>query len=274
METVAYYKKVYPKARIIVSTWDNEDEDSLETLRSYPGIDLVVSTPPSNCGNLNVNFQITNSLAGIRRARECGASYICKTRTDQRFQKHDYLGHLADLIGAFPPAEGLSCTGRVAVLGMTYGNLFYPFLVSDFLYFGFAEDIERVFSLPLDERISFDMPIGSTRRAWSEAELAPEVKIAKAYARSIGLPSASTVEAYWVFLRDALVCTDVQSAGLVWPKYATRFLYEESKGLAFDDDSHERLMSYNTDFQTWLGIYSGAIRYKSSYERFADVVFK
>lgn len=274
VETVAYYRQAYPGANIIVSTWVTENCSSIETLKRHDDCHVVLSEPPSNRGNLNINLQMVNSLAGIRYAKSKGAKYICKTRTDQRLQRHDFLGSLIDYINEFPPAAGLPCKGRVAVLAMTYGNLFYPFLLSDFLYLGYSEDVERVFSLPLDDRPSIKMPEGSTRREWSEAELAPEVRIAKFYARSLSLSSESSVEAYWAFLRDAVVCSDIQSAGLIWPKYATRFLYEESHGLSFSNDDLEKLMTYNTDFQTWFGIYSGAIRYKRSYERLADVAFK
>lgn len=274
METIAFYHKAYPGSMIIVSTWTTESSASIDSLEKYCNCHVVLSEPPSNPGNLNVNLQTVNSLAGIRFAKFNGAKYICKTRTDQRLQRHDYLGTLIDFINAFPPADGLPCKGRIAVLAMTYGNLFYPFLLSDFLYLGYSEDMERVFSLPLDDRPSFNVPAGSTRREWSEAELAPEVRIAKFYARSLGLSSESSVEAYWSFLHDAVVCSDLQSAGLIWPKYATHYLYEESRGLAFSNDSSEKVMTYNTDFNTWFGIYSGNIRYKRSFENFADVAFK
>lgn len=274
LETIAFYRNAYPDSKIIVSTWNTESNSSIEVLKRCDDCDVVLSEPPTDPGNLNVNLQTVNSLAGIRYAKSKGAKFICKTRTDQRLQRHDFLGTLIDYINRFPPADGLPCKGRVAALAMTYGNLFYPFLLSDFLYLGYSEDMEQVFSLPLDDRPLFDMPVGSTRREWSEAELAPEVRISKFYARSLGLASESSVKAYWSFLRDAVVCSDMQSAGLIWPKYPTRFLYEESQGLAFPNDDSEKLMTYNTDFHTWFSLYSGAIRYRRSFERFADVVFK
>jgi hypothetical protein len=274
LETIAFYAKAYPGIHIIVSTWVDEDPRALEVLEESPLCTLITSEYPVRGGSLHVNYQVANTFAGVEKAKSLGVRYVCKTRTDQRLQRNDVFGHLKDLVSVFPSSSSLDCRGRIAALGMTYGNLFYPFLLSDFLYFGYTEDIERMFSLPLDSRAEFDVPSGSTRRQWSEAEKAPEVMIAKSYARSLGLSADSTVRAWWEFLKNAIVCTDVQSVGLIWPKYDSRFIYEKSKGLEFDDDTPVLLKTYNTDFKIWLGIYSGGITYREEYERYADVVFK
>lgn len=69
------YKKNFPNAEILVSTWDNEKVDSLDC-------EIVQTQPPTLSGlsKSTVNFQIVGTNAGLEKIN---SKIIMKCRTDQ-----------------------------------------------------------------------------------------------------------------------------------------------------------------------------------------------
>ena len=154
LETAKFYKRCYPQALIIVSTWKDSDSETIEKIKQQ-NVVVVLSDLPDNCGNLNINYQTVNTLAGVKMAKEMGAEFVCKTRTDQRIYHTDTMNYLANLVRTFPVNNEdfvEKQKGRIVTMCMPYGDLFYPYCLADFLYFGYIEDIEELFSLPLDKR--------------------------------------------------------------------------------------------------------------------------
>ena len=84
IETVKLYKKtLLPSSAIIVSTWEDEDSTTLQTLRDL-GAHVVTAPYPENKGILHINYQIVSVRNGIEKAKALGAEYVLKTRTDTR----------------------------------------------------------------------------------------------------------------------------------------------------------------------------------------------
>ncbi len=78
------YRKKFPNIILILSTWI--DDANLSPLRSRIqelNVKVVLSEKPDTPGKQNTNYQITSTQAGIAAARENGARFILKIRTDQ-----------------------------------------------------------------------------------------------------------------------------------------------------------------------------------------------
>lgn len=269
-ETVRFYRAMYPGAVIIVSTWDTENKNEIDKISEAKGL-VVLSTAPDTPGNLNINYQIVNSRAGIEKAVELGAKYICKTRTDQRICKPHVFDFLLNLLNAFPPqAEGVQ-DKRLLTLSCNYGNMFYPYFISDFFYFGTANELMRLFSVGMDKRPKLQMPINSTRRDYSEKDFAPEVFLIKNYLSCLGFSCENSVKAYWDAIYRYLICVDIQMIDLDWPKYESHFAEHSASGLYFKDDDCRKLKTANFDFANWFNLYNGVIKYTPEYEAYADV---
>ena len=178
LTTVKYYKRAFPQAHIIVSTWDDESKDIIEQIEKA-GAYVVLNSKPECTGTLMVNYQLVNSLGGIKKAAELGAEYIAKTRTDQKICRLHFLDYCTALLQNFPNQSDESKeNGRIVTLSMTYGNLFYPYLISDFFYFGKTSDMLKLFSIPLDTRERYiKIKKNATRREFSKLMIAPEVYI-------------------------------------------------------------------------------------------------
>lgn len=134
--TICWYGIVFPEAKIILSTWEEEKGcPQFERFYTLP-IEIVFSKPPQEKGVLNVNYQVKSSYAGIMRAKELGYRYVMKTRTDFRIYADDCISYLYILTGMFP-AKGNS-RKRIAVLQPFLDVAYY---IPDYILFGDIEDM-------------------------------------------------------------------------------------------------------------------------------------
>jgi hypothetical protein len=269
LNAVRFYKKNYPKSHLIVSTWKDEDIEEISAIEKEGGI-VVLSEKPRTNGNLNVNLQLINSLAGIKKAQSLDSVFIAKTRTDQLLRRPNLFPFLIGLIKEFPP-ENTKQKGRLVVLSMNYGNLFFPFFMSDFFYFGFAEDIYSFFSQPLDGRAAFSMPVGASRKEYSESMYSPEVFMLTQYFKSLGVNCSVTIKNYWEVVRRYLICLDFQTVRLDWPKYSDNLNISSFYGEFFENDDNISQKTANFDFINWFNLYSGTLTYNPQYERYLSV---
>ncbi len=274
INAVEQYLSMYPDCWIIVSTWKMQDTEIIDKLEKIGAI-VVLSDMPDSAGNLNVNYQIVNSRAGIIKAKELGAKYICKTRTDQLLCRPHLFDNLIGMLEMFPVETNNFSKQRLVCLSMNYGNLFYPYFMSDFFYFGDVDEMIRLFDCPLDTRERFTMDKDSTRRDYSVLMYAPEVYLLRNYFESLGIKTECTVKQYWESVKKYLICIDNQYIDLYWPKYDNyRYRLHNLYGSYFESDSELRKKTENFNFVNWLNLYTGKLTYCKDYEAYADIKFK
>ena len=271
-ETVKFYKKIYPDVPVIVSTWKNEKTDAIKKLLDAGAI-VVQSEPPQIPGHLMINYQIRNSLAGIIKAKELGAHFVLKTRTDQRFYNVAALPFLYGLINTFPCDNSdfeKPQNKRIVCCCMEYGDMFYPYCLADFFYFGTTDELEILFSLEEDSRCKGEYAKGKTKRFISDNMLAPEVELLRSYIRSHGGDDTCSVKQYWQFIKNHLVTINKDELGLYWPKYDSRYAEHIRNGYFYPYSSHNNMRSANFDFMNWLCLYKGLLKYSENYEKYCD----
>lgn len=140
LNSVRMYRKYYDGVRIIVSTWKDVDADTVAGIKEE-GAEVILNEYPGVNPAGNLNYQLTTSLAGVRRAREMGVKYALKTRTDQRYYNPCALSML----------QGIYQEGKVIFLGGIF-NSFYgrPFYLSDFFAYGSIEELKILYSCDFD----------------------------------------------------------------------------------------------------------------------------
>lgn len=274
--TVRFYKQTYPHAVIIVSTWNDEIPENTIRLVELGAI-VVRNEKPSHNGFMNVNYQLTNSLAGVKKAKELGCEFAVKTRTDQRVCKPFVFDAMLSAIQLVPTSSEKQ-NGRLVTLGTGMG-MFVPYYISDFMYLGYTEDLIKLFSIPLDVRvndINIQRNLGNlSRRQLSEQMLPPEIYILKHYCKNVlGLQCEDTLAAYWDVVKNYLICYGMMEIDLMWNKYNKRY---DLGSLAYSylgkDDSYERLSTMCFDFINWQNLYMGNIKYNQCYEKYTNVTF-
>lgn len=274
LETVKTYNKLYSNAQIIVSTWNSQPADAVNSLRKAGAI-VVLSEEPGCSGMGNVNYQIVSSRAGIEKAAELGVRFVCKTRTDQRITRTGSLAALRCMVQSLPLKKELeNQVFRIACLGyMGSGGMTAPFRISDFLYFGAVEDVKKMFSLDLDTQKRNHHERIRTTKEWLEEKGDPEILLFTSYVERVTGRMDLSIDEYLCFIRDNMLITDVQQLGLYWHKYDDRYRAHKREGACDILDGGEHYLCFNLDSLQWWSLYGGATTVQGSLNQFENASY-
>lgn len=279
IESLMYYRKIYPNTLIILSTWEGEADGRFLWIAEGIGIVVLQSVMPADRGVMNIKLQLTNTRNGICFAKDhTNIKYVLKTRTDQRIFLPDFLQYLKNLVKVFKPKES-SVDERLIFLGGRNSSITSPFVISDFLSFGRIEEIEKLYAcsgehslfyedseadskrnceLKLERYLyenanamnCFDEAIQDEYKVIDNNCLVPESYIIRTYYEDYILgrklsDDDRTLQHYWAFLKSSAIIVDYNQLMIYWDKYADRYLY-------FNSLTSENALNFNT----WLDIYS------------------
>ena len=224
-ETIKLYRRLFPGAIIIVSTWDYTDPSIVRTLELL-GCEVVLNKDIPVCGLGNVNYQICTSLAGLKRAKELGAEFALKNRSDLRVYREfafEYLKSLVEL-NTISSSNVYGLKGRIITQAGNWGQMFNPMWLQDFLYFGYTDDLINLFDIPYDDRNihcyrkdNFDTKrvlTGETLAKWP----ASEINITKRFIQKYHNSDLSLKD-WWNFLGEYCYIVDSEDLLTLWNKY-------------------------------------------------------
>ena len=280
LNTVKIYKKLFPGVLVIVSTWENEDQEYISMLRNEANCKVVCSAPPKHSGILNLNYQITSTIAGIREAEIEGRQYVFKSRCDNRIYKRGVFEFLYSCIHEYPVYESVAYQKyRIVAGGEPRNSMFRPLWFTDQYGYGYIEDMKKYWNytqLEVDiTREEVWKEIMEKKMTWNErteGNLAAEVCIMKDYFnRMEGRIPECCVKEYWKIVDRQFITVSRADVGLFWFKYDERHDESRRQGLYFSEDDDTKCLSYNWDFQLWLLVHNGSLEYKEKYELPANV---
>lgn len=232
-ETLLSYSKMFPGAKLVLSTWSGDTIGSKwRGMLVEAGILVVKSSIPDYPGHSNFNLQLVSTRAGLEALGELGVQFALKQRTDQRIYSADALSYLATLLRLCPGADGLP---RVFSSSLN-SFLARPFGLSDMLQFSSFEEVSRYWDhslatgphlVPLEGKDNFN-----------------ESFLAYSYAlRRAGSPQKPD---WHGSLRDFFGIVDHSTLDMLWPKYSRReFLWRRYVNDELQELSHAQ----------WVGTY-------------------
>lgn len=284
LETVKIYKKLFPSAKVFVSTWKDQDEKEIELLRAEPNCEIVFCEKPEEPGAVNANMQMVSTLCGIRKAKEEGYKYVLKTRGDWRIYAKGALRFMIHLLDEFPCSNtSFHQNKRIIATDIATEEtsiMFYPYWITDLLMFGEINDMELYWSSEMMDKSEYNKvvvnrTIRSKHYTWKrriQEGLLNETRIPMNYIkRMTGKEPDISVEGYWNFLKDYCMIVPKSLLDAFWFKYTDRRENESSDwGTCFINDSQEMLLTYNFDFVTWMNLYSNDFKYKKEYEKICE----
>lgn len=244
-ETVKLYNLLYPECEIILSTWEDETKRVKELFTDLK-VTLCFSSKPIHAGFGNSAFQTISSKKGIDKAIELGCERICKTRTDQRFYKTNLFYELDRLLDLFPLKENTEQNKRIICISTTTDkNRFYN--ICDMFVYGDAEDINRYFSCPIDER-DYDVHM---QMVWTNAVDFAKLRYAEEwftthFIESLGYELKWTKEDSDYYRNNLFIIIDASLLDFVWMKYNS----DEYKDRYYN--SNKQLESKYVGFLEWL----------------------
>lgn len=277
LNTIRIYRKLYPGVMVIVSTWEGEDLEYIRQLNSEPNCRVICSKTPEHSGLLNLNCQITSTMAGLREAKNIGREYVFKSRTDNRISTKGVFEFLYLVLHSYPVDKAIAYQKYRIVAGEEprYGSMFSPFWFSDQFGFGYIDDMLKYWDYP-QQNDDFDKEDlqnavwekGMTINERTNADLAAETRIVRNYFFRMEnqIPKCSVKE-YWKIIKKQFIIVSHTDVGLFWPKYDyMRFDEAWWQGAYYFEDNDSKCVSYNWNFLHWLSLYNGVMKYKEKYE--------
>jgi hypothetical protein len=219
LSTIEIYRCHFPDAIIILSTWPVSPilVEAAEKFNAH----VIQNKQPGNPGISNLNLQITTSSSGVLAARELGAQYVLKTRTDQRVHHPNLETYLFNLIKSFPlPANETRQTSRL--VGISLDTLKYRLYgVSDQFLYGHVDDMVKYWNIPLDSREKLDEEPDMAPRTWrtfSKLRVGP-VYLCSEFLKHSGFDLAWTLKDSFKVFKDRFVIIDSAAINMYWHKY-------------------------------------------------------
>ncbi len=230
IETVKLYKKIFPKAFLIFSTWSNENKEALKKLKAL-GCDVILTDPFEPNGFGNVNYQIKTTIEGIKKARSLGAKYVLKNRSDYRIYREFTFEFLKNLLDLYPitrnsiDADKVKIIERIITIPGWPGQIFMPYWIQYFIYFGRTEDVYNFFDIPFDSRNIKDRGKFMVENYGSCADghviqsiPNPETYMTRAFLSKY-VESDMNVKLFWERIRDFFIIIDHEDLNAYWHKY-------------------------------------------------------
>jgi len=247
VETVRRYRTNFPHAPIVVSTWNDQRGPDTERLEALDAV-VVTQDPPAFRGVQNANLQMLSATLGVQEAARLGATYVLKSRTDQRAYSERLLGLLRSAVDQYPIGrDGGSQRQRVIALSLN-SFAYRMYGVSDMFTFGLVEDVRRYWDGTLDTR-SIPEPIETfTHREFAEMRVC-EVRYCTDFLSRTGWSLGWSLEDSWRAISERFLILDAATVDLIWPKYSVR----EDRWRTYDGNPQFQ----EIDFAMWLMMFSG-----------------
>jgi hypothetical protein len=244
LETTILYKKFFPKAQLILSTWINEDASTIEKIKQHGWI-VIQNEKPSYPGHYNINYQITSSINGILAAKNLNVEYVLKTRTDQRMYNPNALGLLHHMSELYPPNNKEKQTKRLIVPNI--GTFKYrPYGIGDMIMFGHVDDMERYWNAEHDMRNDIlnkyptVIEIAKIRKT--------EVYLCTEYLKKINQTPLWTLDDSWKIFGNYFCIFDSSLLDMFWYKYK---VHEENRFHYYNMTHTHQVMHY----YEWVSCY-------------------
>ncbi|MDP1842853.1 MAG: WavE lipopolysaccharide synthesis family protein [Sediminibacterium sp.] len=223
--TIDLYRKHFKQAIIILSTW--EDQNIPEAFYDNDFIHLILNKKPANAGIGNINYQIVSSLSGILKAKQLGAKYVMKTRTDQRMYAPNIEEYLLNLLDVFPPVNKEIQQARLIALSFnTFKYRLYS--VSDMMIFGEISDMLNFWECTLDSRHTITVDPKNIM-SFSKERIC-EVYLVTNYLDKLGVDWSWDINKSLELISKLFIIIDKETIDLFWPKYSVL----ENRWLSYD----------------------------------------
>ena len=241
-KTVELYREMWPGAHVIVSTWKSSDPGIVKNLKTL-GAEVVLSDEPDMPGPSNANYQVTSTLAGIRKLQDLGASSCLKTRVDQVLHNSRSLNLLRTLSNDYE--DRLITTDFNSFL-------FRLFSANDQLMFGKTSLLEEFW-------------IASKDLEWqSDASSPIEAKLLQKFLRARGIAKSQNIVDSLETYRDFYYFVDFEDLDLFWHKGTYRDLRARFPQVVYPS-SYSFIRSYD-----WRMLNKDLGPYVQDYERLKE----
>ena len=245
--TIEIYKKIFPNSSIIISTWENENINLINTLKKENIFILFNKEPTKSLSNIDHQIYSTNSA--LKFAKEIGAKYSIKTRADIRINKNNLETFLLSLIRTFPAKKNNYIKSRIIVPSLiTFKYRIYS--LSDIVMFGETEDLIKYFDKETFAEGLKKFNLNENNLLKNETPIIAEIFLCSRFVNNLEGKISWELNNWWATLKDYFCVIDNSSLDLFWYKYDWEYEYRYLR-------TYSGKFARAIDFQDWLALYNG-----------------
>ena len=244
-DTINIYKKIFKNTVIIISTWKSENINLINSLKEENVFILFSEEPDKSL--YNVDHQIISTNVALKLAREKGALYSIKTRTDTRLYKNNLENFLIALFKTFPVKENNIIKSRIIVPSLVTFK-FRIYSLSDIVMIGNTDDLLEYFDLCSFEESIKKMQISKNNLLKNETPVVAEIFLCARLLMKINKDLKWNLDDWWSSLKNYFCIIDNSSLDLLWHKYDWQYEYRYLR-------TYSNSFSRAVDFQDWLSLY-------------------
>ena len=245
--TLDIYKKIFKNSIIIISTWENEDKNLINSLQDE-NIFILFNNEPQNQTPFNVDHQIISTNKALKFAQEKGIKYSLKTRADVRIHKNNLETFLISLIKTFPAKKNDLINSRIIVPSLiTFRYRLYS--LSDIVLFGETTDLLKYFKNESFRDGLKILGLGEKNLIKNFTPVVAEIFLCSRLIQNINGQVLWSLEDWWDSLKNYFCVIDNSALDLFWYKYDWDYEY---RFLRTYSDKFSRAI----DFQDWLSLYN------------------
>ena len=280
LDVLMRYRRTYPNAVIILSTWKGEVNQGFRFQAECLNILILENEQPEDGGPWNIKYQLLSTQKGIELAEQIeGIQYVLKTRTDQTFLLPDFLILFKNTLKTFPVGDP-NLHERIVFPGGFHSTSAYPFRITDFFTFGRIEDLKSYYASSGESKKLMDTYKDTARRdaqfftvmgrtpydnfttisqmspekrkeivarIWDKTD--PESYIVTSFYERAILKRELTIDDdllmhYWCFVKNCGVFVDTDDVLLLWIKYRHQYL-----------DYSSNISDGHMTYSKWLQMY-------------------
>jgi len=245
--TIEIYKKIFPNSSIIISTWENENINLINTLKKENIFILFNKEPAKSLSNIDHQIYSTNSA--LKFAKEIGAKYSIKTRADIRINKNNLETFLLSLIRTFPAKKNNFINSRIIVPSLiTFKYRIYS--LSDIVMFGETEDLIKYFDRETFAEGLKKFNLNENNLLKNETPIVAEIFLCSRFVNNLEGKISWELNNWWATLKNYFCVIDNSSLDLFWYKYDWEYEYRYLR-------TYSGKFARAIDFQDWLALYNG-----------------
>ena len=244
--TLNIYKKIFKNSFVIISTWESENINLINSLKDK-NIFIIFNKEPEKSQS-NIDHQIYSTYMGLDLAIRKGAKYSIKTRADVRINKNNLETYLISLIKTFPVKKNNFIKSRIIIPSLiTFKYRLYS--LSDITMFGETNDLIKYFENKKFQEGLRKLNI-DTNNLINETPVIAEIFLCSRFINNIEGNVTWELNDWWRCLKNYFCIIDNSSIDLLWHKYDWEY---EFRYLRTYSDKFARAI----DFQDWLSLYNG-----------------
>ena len=244
--TINIYKKIFKNSIIIISTWENENQDIINTLKDE-NIFIIFNKEPKK-SPYNIDHQIISTNKALKLAHEKGIKYSLKSRADIRIHKNNLETFLISLIKTFPVKNNQLINSRIIVPSLiTFKYRLYS--ISDLCLFGETIDLLKYFKIDSFKDGLEIIGLNEKNFIKNYTPVVAEIFLCSRLIQNINGEVLWTLDDWWNNLRDYFCIIDNSALDLFWYKYDWNYEYRYLR-------TYSDRFSRAIDFQDWLSLYN------------------